>query len=82
MKKIKVIVFALFASLALTSCTEMYLKKYESACEDGNAAKAAVYAGKLARKNLSAEQEQRVEEAALVLLQKEAGGINYLDMEE
>ena len=76
MKKIKVFAFALLAGLALTSCTESYLKKYESACKEGDAAKAAVYAGKLAGKELSDEQQKRLENASMELATKATEDMN------
>jgi len=75
---------ALLASMALVSCTEFYVKKYESACEDGNNDKAAVYAAKLLGKELSDEQEKRVEEASEKLLQADfdaVGDAEDLDWE-
>lgn len=71
MKKLKMIVFAFMASLLLVSCTEYYVKKYESACKDGDSKEAAVYAAKLLEKELNDDQKKRVENAALDLLKNE-----------
>ena len=67
----------LFATLILVACTstDSIITKYEQACKDGDAQKAAELAEKLRGKDLSPEQALRFTQASFVLGQKVAGTI-------
>lgn len=76
MKKIKFVAAAFLMSFALVACnsTDSLIKKYEKACEKGDAVAAAKVAEKLSKveKELTDEQSERIDNASIKL----AGKIN------